>query len=180
MSERWPPVPLLLSVSCPCGRKAPPASDGRLSEEKLMVWKAQLKNFLGRSGLRYTDQRWKIAELLLTAGGHLTAQELIDKVRGAHPDIGPATVYRNLKVLCDASILKESLHRLRGPDHLRALRRSPSRPHRWQWIADRSLNSITTGSKTKQGKITRKLRFRQVRHRHVIYRGAAVSGRGNH
>ncbi len=152
----------------PCGRKAPPASDGRLSEEKLLVWKAQLKGFLGRSGLRYTDQRWKIAELLLTAGGHLTAQELIDKVRQAHPDIGPATVYRNLKVLCDANILKESLTDSEGRI-IYELYDEAHHDHIVCMDCGQIFEFHNDRIEEEQGKLARKLRFRQVRHRHVIY-----------
>jgi len=50
-----------------------------------------------------------MARLILSHTGHMSSQDLVTRVQAEHPGIGVATVYRNIKVLCDAKILKESL-----------------------------------------------------------------------
>jgi Fur family ferric uptake transcriptional regulator len=91
----------------PCGRDRPirkPAAPAALGE-----WRRRLESFLSENGLRRSDQRFQIVETILEKGGHFSAQELIDAVRSRNPEIGPATVYRNIKLLCDAGLLIETL-----------------------------------------------------------------------
>lgn len=152
----------------PCGRKAPAAKPA-VSEKRMIAWKERLRSYLSRNELRYTEQRWKLAQLILsTAGGHLTAQELIDQVRKRHPEIGAATVYRNLKVLCDASILKESLtdgegrviYELYDEDH---------HDHIVCMDCGEIFEFANDRIESEQSRLTEKLQFSPVRHRHVIY-----------
>lgn len=56
-------------------------------------------------------------------GKHLSAEQIFDEVRKTHPDIGVATVYRNLKQLEEAGMITKSpvgqgaaLYELAGPD----------------------------------------------------------------
>src|SRR6478752_6529721 len=92
----------------PCGRAKIPVSTPP-GPQQLETWQNQLRDYLISQGLKYTEQRWKIAEFILSTGGHLDAQALVDQVKKRHSGIGAATVYRSIKVLCDAAILKESL-----------------------------------------------------------------------
>ncbi len=159
----------------PCGRKAPVQKPG-LTEKRLSAWKEKLKAYLTRNDLRYTEQRWKLAQLILaTAGGHLTAQELIHQVNRRHPDIGAATVYRNLKVLCDASILKESLNDAEG----RVIYELYDEDHH-DHIVCMDCGEIfefhNDRIESEQARITEKLQFSQVRHRHVIYGRCQFTG----
>lgn len=97
----------------PCGRKlAPPPPPP--TPAKLEEWKKQLRHFLTTQNLKYTEQRWAIAKQILTATGHLDAQAIVFHVKKAYPNIGVATVYRNIKVLCDAGILEESHQNAQG------------------------------------------------------------------
>jgi Fur family ferric uptake transcriptional regulator len=52
---------------------------------------------LAAGGRRRTAQRVIVAEALASAKRALSAQELYDRVRAAHPTIGRATVYRALE-----------------------------------------------------------------------------------
>ena len=58
-----------------------------------------------RSGRRNTHQRDRIVEAFFQAGGHVTLQQLLDRV----PDegIGFATVYRTMKMLVEAGVAHE-------------------------------------------------------------------------
>jgi Fur family ferric uptake transcriptional regulator len=63
---------------------------------------------LSESSLKFTEQRWAIAKTILLTGGHLDAQQIVDKVKSQFPGIGAATVYRSIKVLCEARLLERS------------------------------------------------------------------------
>jgi Fur family ferric uptake transcriptional regulator len=104
--------PMGSSKVLPCGRPAPENDHGSPKDASGQIappadWKTRLDAFLEEQELRSSDQRWKIAEIVLSQPGHHSAQELIQIVRKKFPEIGPATVYRNLKVLCDAGLLQE-------------------------------------------------------------------------
>jgi Fur family ferric uptake transcriptional regulator len=93
----------------PCGR--PREEVGKRAEAPdLKDWTKRLEEHLSSQKLRSSEQRWKIAELIIDLGEHFSAQDLISRVRKKYPEMGAATVYRNLKVLCEAGILKETLN----------------------------------------------------------------------
>lgn len=91
----------------PCGRLAPEQGT-KLTPAKFDDWQTKLKTYLSSAGLKYTEQRWNIARSILETGGHLDSQEIVAIVSKADPGIGAATVYRNIKVLCDAGLLERS------------------------------------------------------------------------
>ena len=62
--------------------------------------------YITQKGLKNTPQRRLIAEVFFESGKHLTTEELYDVVRGVDDRIGQATVYRTLKLLCDAGLAK--------------------------------------------------------------------------
>ncbi len=72
--------------------------------------KQNIKKFMDyvtSNGLKFTPQRRLIAEVFLKQTGHLSTEELYDKVRREDPSIGQATVYRTLKLFSDAGLAKE-------------------------------------------------------------------------
>ena len=94
----------------PCGRERPhPESHARPDALAKSRWHEKLDRYLANQNLKRSEQRWQLAELILDEGAHLSAQQLVQKVAQKYPGIGAATVYRNLKVLCDAEILRETL-----------------------------------------------------------------------
>lgn len=60
---------------------------------------------LTASGGRVTSARRAVVEVLLEVGGHISAQELADKVHERDPSIHLATIYRTLDVLERQGIL---------------------------------------------------------------------------
>ncbi len=97
----------------PCGRRVPRLHPGA-SGCKLLEVTHRLKQYLSEKKLRFTEQRRKLAEAIVGHADHLSAQDIVQKVQREHPDIGAATVYRNIKILCDAGILTESYHSKTG------------------------------------------------------------------
>jgi len=65
---------------------------------------ARFTQFLAERGLRLTGQRRVIAELFFRSEGHHSAEEIARMVRETKPGIGPATVYRTLKLLREAGL----------------------------------------------------------------------------
>ena len=71
---------------------------------------------LSAAGERVTRQRLLVADALKTAGQQLSAQELYDRLRVDHPDIGRATVFRALEALVSVGAAR----RLERPGHVYA------------------------------------------------------------
>ncbi len=65
---------------------------------------ARLAEYLAQHSLKQTRQRDAIMDVFLAEEGHLTSEEVYERVRQANPEIGAATVYRTLKLLCEAGI----------------------------------------------------------------------------
>jgi Fur family ferric uptake transcriptional regulator len=76
-----------------------------LRREKLD--KEALKRIVRDMGLKVTDQRIAILEILAQGRTHVTAQEVFDRVHKKHKDIGFATVYRFLRNLADQKFVTE-------------------------------------------------------------------------
>lgn len=83
-------------------------SRGSLTRRDVEQAQRRLGEHLSRHGLKHTRQRDAILEAFLGAGGHMTSEELYERVRAEHPEIGAATVYRTLKLFCDAGIAQPS------------------------------------------------------------------------
>jgi Fur family ferric uptake transcriptional regulator len=66
-----------------------------------------LGQYLRNRGLKITQQRQDIAQTFLQSGRHLSADELHQKVRGEHPQVGLATIYRTLKLLVEAGLASQ-------------------------------------------------------------------------
>ena len=91
----------------PCGRTRSPALTGASLIDP--EWRTRLAEYLKIQGLRATKQREQVAEIALHQTDHFEIQTLIREVQSKHPDIGPATVYRSVKTLCEAGLLSETL-----------------------------------------------------------------------
>jgi len=67
---------------------------------------ALILDVLSREGQRVTVGRRAVVEALLSAEGHLSADELAAVVQGAHPGLHRATVYRSLEALETAGLVE--------------------------------------------------------------------------
>ncbi len=74
------------------------------SEAELQRDRQKLAAYLTRNGLKHTRQRDAIHQALLSAEGHISSEDLYESVRRENPEIGAATVYRTLKLLCEAGL----------------------------------------------------------------------------
>ena len=73
-------------------------------ETNLAEVERKFSDYLKQKGLRVTPQRLKILEAFLQADDHVSMEELFLMVRAKDSTIGQVTVYRTLKLLCDAGL----------------------------------------------------------------------------
>lgn len=66
-----------------------------------------LKTVLKVKGMKYTEQRAIILQLLLSNNDHLNAEEVLEIIKKEYPDqkIGIATVYRTLNFLEEVNLI---------------------------------------------------------------------------
>jgi Fur family ferric uptake transcriptional regulator len=65
------------------------------------------RNYIQDKGLRNTHQRELILDAFLSTGAHITVDELFSLIKEKNPDIGYATVHRNLSLLCESGLAEE-------------------------------------------------------------------------
>lgn len=66
-----------------------------------------LARYLEEHQLKHTKQREAILEVFLSVEGHITGDDIYQRVRSLHSQIGYTTVYRTMKLLCDAGLANE-------------------------------------------------------------------------
>ena len=74
-----------------------------MNPDEKKILEEQIKSKL----LRHSQPREKILEVFVKANKHLTVQELYFLVKKKYPDIGLATVYRALKLICETGLCRE-------------------------------------------------------------------------
>ena len=70
--------------------------------------KTIFSQYLRKNGKLYSKQREQILDIFLKTEHHPTINDLYDLVRKKHPQIGLATVYRTMRVICDAGLARET------------------------------------------------------------------------
>lgn len=76
----------------------------------------ELVGRLRRLGVRMTAPRRAVVEALVSAGSHVTAEELHAMVTEQHPDISPSSIYRTMDLLAEHGIVRH-VHLGHGPAH---------------------------------------------------------------
>ena len=124
-----------------------------------------LARYLEDHNLKHTKQREAILDVFLSVKGHITSEDLYQSVRADHPNIGYTTVYRTMKLLCDAGLAQEiafdgvTRYEIANEhhDHLICMRCGK--------IIEFECEMIESA----QSKIARHYGFRVLRHRHELY-----------
>ena len=92
-------------MSTPSAAPAPGPSDLTIVEPLCAIFRRAIK----ASGQKYTPERAQILDLIVRKEGLFEAEELIDKLRGGSFRVSKATVYRTIKLLVDAGIIRRVL-----------------------------------------------------------------------
>jgi Fe2+ or Zn2+ uptake regulation protein len=65
-----------------------------------------LMEALAEAGVRSTEPRRAVAELIAERAGHFTARDLVDDAADRRPPIGRATVFRALELFADLGLVE--------------------------------------------------------------------------
>ena len=66
--------------------------------------RSTLKAYIAKHGLKTSRQRELIADVFFASSGHLSVDELLERVRQQDPKVGQATVYRTMKLLAEVGL----------------------------------------------------------------------------
>jgi Fur family ferric uptake transcriptional regulator len=125
-----------------------------------------LARYLDDHNLRHTRQRDAILDVFLEAKGHITSEEIYQQVRERHPHIGFTTVYRTMKLLCEAGLANER----KFEDGI--TRYEIEHEHHDHLVCVRCGKIVEFECKmieTAQNEIAGRYGFRVLRHRHELY-----------
>ena len=67
----------------------------------------QCERRLSDCGIRPTGQRVRIASLLLSAPQHLSAEQILESLRGAGARVSKATVYNTLNLFAERGLIRQ-------------------------------------------------------------------------
>ena len=137
-----------------------------MAADSLETAQERLNAYLQRHGLKQTRQREAILEGFLASTGHITSEQLYETVRESHPDVGAATVYRTLRLLCDAGLANShqfgsgvTLYEVEGRHHDHLICND------CEAIIEFSNDLV----ETEQEKIAEQHGFRLTRHQHILF-----------
>lgn len=126
----------------------------------------KLADHLVRNGLKQTRQRDAILEAFVAAKGHMTSEELYEVVRARHSEVGAATVYRALKLFCEAGIARA--HHFR--DGVTLYEREG---HHHDHLICTGCGAIVEFERAlieeEQDKVAAEHGYRLTQHRHILY-----------
>ena len=78
-----------------------------MAEEPIEAARERLRQYMSEQGKKNTRQRDAIVEVFFASDGHLTLQELQQRIQERVSGVGFATVYRTMKLLVDAGVAVE-------------------------------------------------------------------------
>ena len=77
------------------------------TESRLEMDAETIRHLLDANGVKFTTQRYCVMAFLMQNAGHPTAAEIFDGVNRLDPRSARATVYRNLRDLVEAGLVRE-------------------------------------------------------------------------
>jgi len=130
--------------------------------------KTVFKQYLKNKGMLHSKQREQILDVFLKTEKHLTVDDLYELVKKKNPRIGLATVYRAMRVICDADLAREvdfgdgvrrfeHKYRHQHHDHLVCLK------------CGRVIEVMSPEIEKLQERLAKKHKFTPVRHRMKIF-----------
>ncbi len=129
---------------------------------------ARLREFARERGLKKSRQRELILDRFLDMGGHVSAEDVHAVVRERDPAIGRTTVYRAMRLFCDARIASS----IGLEDGLTRFEPALSRGHHDHLVCmrcGRIVEFLCPEVEQRQEEIAAENGFRLVWHRHQLY-----------
>ncbi len=159
-------VKLLPMKKLPCGR--PLGHDAKQGVQLLNRLLKKLAAFVEKKGLNRSQAREKILETIVKEARHFRAQDLLERLQKRYPEVGKATLYRNLPVLVESGLIQEGPM---GPHGNALYELSEDRHHDHIVCMDceQIFEFHNDFIEQKQTLISKKMGFTLRDHRHVIY-----------
>lgn len=150
----------------PCGRSAPRENMSR--KTKLTELQSKLRAHVEAHDLKNSESRNRILEVIAAERSHFNAQELVKRVVSHSSEVGAATVYRNIPVLLAAGVIQESLVQESG-ETLYELTDEDHHDHIVCVDCGAIFEFHEEVIEKAQDKVMSGLKFKSVRHKHVVY-----------
>jgi Fur family ferric uptake transcriptional regulator len=77
---------------------------GQANDQSIAALHEALQGYMEKRGLRSTAQRRLVTDVFFRAGGHMSIEDLLAKVREQDSRVGYATVYRTLRLLAECEL----------------------------------------------------------------------------
>jgi len=138
------------------------------------------KEYLLQKGYKNTQQRLHILRAFLDFAGHCAAEELLSAARERDPSVSQATVYRTLKLLCNAGLARELYF---GDGLARFESRLDVEEHHDHLICERcglTIEFFSEGIEHLQEELARQHNFVPTRHRLYLYGVCSSCGEAGH
>ena len=134
----------------------------------LALLQSKLREHVEAHDLKNSESRNKILEVIAAERSHFSAQELVKHVVAHAPEVGAATVYRNIPVLLAAEVIQESLVQESG-ETLYELADEDHHDHIVCVNCGAIFEFHEEVIEKAQDKVMSGLKFKSVRHKHVVY-----------
>ena len=150
--------------------------DPRDTESLLVEMLGRLESFTVQQKLNRSEARAKILETIIFEARHFTATDLLEHLGKRHPEVGKATLYRNLPVLVESGIIQEGPT---DPDGQVSYELSGSEHHDHIVCTDcRRIFEFHDGEiEKRQDAVSGRLHFKPTAHRHVIFASCEYLGK---
>jgi Fur family ferric uptake transcriptional regulator len=157
------------SRTLPCGRPLPrPAESHASDSETLPEVLKRLEAYTSAHELNHSEAREKILETIVLEARHFTATSLLAHLKKRHPEVGKATLYRNLPILIQSGIIQEGPQDPSG-QALYELADDHHHDHIVCLDCQRIFEFHDDSIEQKQDVLCDKRGFEVKSHRHVIY-----------
>jgi Fur family ferric uptake transcriptional regulator len=130
--------------------------------------KAILEQYVKDMSMLHSRQREQILDIFLKMEKHPTISDLYERVRKKNPRIGLATVYRAMKVICDAGLARETDF----GDGLKRYEHEYGHEHHDHLVCvkcGRIIEVVSPEIEKIQNQLTKKHNFTPLRHRMQIF-----------
>ncbi len=126
-----------------------------------------MRQTLADKGIRRTRKREIILDVFYRAGGHLTIEDLLERVKKLDPKIGYVTLYRMLKILKESGLAHQWQF---GDGHSRFEKAtSHHHDHLICMKCGKIIEFHEEQIENLQDKVAQKYRFKMTRHVHEIF-----------
>lgn len=128
----------------------------------------RFRDHLRAHGHPVTPQRMRVAELLFSTHHHISAEEILARLRRSRRPVGKATVYRTLELLREAGLIRE--HDF--GERFKRYEPRPTRPRHEHLVCTRCgkvIEFVSNAVERVEAEVAALHRFQPTHHRLEIY-----------